>query len=119
MTDLFATMIEKIEAHPTYAPAMRTAVEQKRSLALDYHNHGNAESWCVSISAMVKDPTRLLQIGVPDLEELVHIKGIGTSAEQCLPFCRAFGRALSEHYKLEEPPTPFLNGQPVADEAEG
>ena len=113
MTDFFAVLLQKIEAHETYGPAMRQAVEGERSLCLNYHSHGDPGSWCVSICAMQRDPTRLLQIGVPDLEELVHIRGIGKSADECIPFCSAFAEVLKGHYGLSEPPRPFLNGSPV------
>ncbi|MEM7311181.1 MAG: hypothetical protein AAF682_31225 [Planctomycetota bacterium] len=116
MTDFFATLLQKIQDHATYGPAMRAAVDADRVLALNYHSHGDPGSWCVSICALQRDPTRLLQIGVPELEELVHIRGIGKSAEECIPFCSAFADVLREHYRLTEPPRPFLNGQPVSAE---
>ena len=65
--------------------------------------------------SLLRDPTKLLQIGVPDLDELIHIKGIGSSEEQCLPFCRAFGERLQERYALGSCPAPFLNGLPADD----
>ena len=73
----------------------------------------------MSISVLQKDPTRLLQIGVPELEELAHIRGIGTSAEACVPFCTGFGQALVAHYGLGTTPLPFFNGQPAETGAEG
>lgn len=117
--DFFATLLEKIQQHPTYDEALRSAIAQGRTLVLNYHSHGDPGQWCISISALQRDPEKLLQIGLPELDELVHVKGIGSSEEQCLPFCHAFAERLRDGYGLKELPMPMLNGRPVEDPAQG
>ena len=116
MSSFFDTLLEKITTHPTYGPAMKQASGGGKSLVLNWHNHGDPGMWCVSICAKVADPNKILQIGIPDLEELVHVKGIGQTAEEGAQFCEIFGAVLKQHYALDHTPEPFLNGTPMAIE---
>jgi hypothetical protein len=109
----FERLIQTIVSHPTYGPAMETAVGSLVPLVLDYHTHKGEESYCVSIRGRIENPVQLLTSGAETLNELVHIEGFGRSREDCLPLCEAFSKALCDHYQLATPPEIYLDGQPV------
>ena len=108
---MFEQMIQLIEAHAAYGPAMKKAAEEQAQLVLDYHTHGGPSGYCVSITRKSDAPFSIMRTpGSPT--ELVHIKGVGEAESQCHPLMSALGRELKEHYQLEHLPVITLNGQP-------
>ena len=104
-------MIELIEGHATYGPALQEAARGKLEIILDYHTHGRGTGYCVSIAKKKPTPLRILGQAEP-LVELVHIKGVGEDESQCDELMGALGRELVQHYRLELPPLVYLNGRP-------
>jgi len=104
-------MIQLIEGHATYGPAMKEAARGKELLILDYHTHGRGTGYCVSIAKKKHTPLRILGQAEP-LVELVHIKGVGEDESQCDELMGALGRELVQHYPLQLLPVVYLNGQP-------
>ena len=109
---MFQPLIDKILEHPSYGPAMASAVEERSTLVLNYHTHGPESGYCVSICKKTPPLLNLANEG-SDLRELVHIRGFGQSEEQCLPLSGGFGRALQQHYELPHAPEIYLNGEPL------
>lgn len=113
----FDRLIEKIEAHPTYGPAVRQAASDGWPLILDYHNHGNPSSWCVAICTRQQNLIPLL--GPPEqLQELAHVSGLGRSQEDCLPLMGALSDELREHFELGTAPAIYLQGKPLGQGGE-
>lgn len=109
---MFETLIRKIEAHPTYGPAVRQAASEQWPLVLDYHSHGDPSAWCVAICT--KQDNLIPLLGGPErLQELAHVRGLGRSEDQCLPLMAPLGRELREHYELEQNPAIYKNGAPL------
>jgi hypothetical protein len=108
---MFERMIELIEKHASYGPAMKEAARGKEPLILDYHTHGRGTGYCVSIAKKKHNPLRILGQAEP-LEELVHIKGVGQEEADCGELMGALGRELVLHYQLQLPPLVYLNGMP-------
>ncbi|KAA3611785.1 MAG: hypothetical protein DWQ01_06790 [Planctomycetota bacterium] len=108
-------IIQKIEGHARYGPALRQALESGGTLVLNYHSHGpvGPEGYCVSICERRQgdSPRQLMGLEV-GLEELVHIRGFGRSQDDCLPQCAALGDLLARHYQLDQPPEIFFQGKP-------
>ena len=108
---MFETLIEKIEAHPTYGPAIQQAATEQWSLVLDYHNHGDPSAWCVAICT--KQDNLIPLLGGPEkLQELAHIRGLGRAEFECLSLMAPLGEELRAHYTLEQNPVIYLNGAP-------
>jgi hypothetical protein len=93
---MFEQMIELIEGHASYGPAMKEAARGKEPLILDYHTHGRGTGYCVSIAKKKHNPLRIL----------------GEDEAQCDELMGAFGRELAQHYQLQAPPLIYLNGKP-------
>src|SRR5258707_6611687 len=108
---MFERMIELIERHATYGPAMKEAAEAQERLVLDYHTHGRGTGYCVSIAKVKRNPLRILGQAEPRVE-LVHIKGVGESEAQGQELMGALGKELVEHYHLQNALTVYLNGKP-------
>jgi len=104
-------MIQLIEGHASYGPAMKEAAHGRVQLILDYHTHGRGTGYCVSIARKKHTPLKILGQAEP-LVELVHIKGVGEDETQCDDLMGALGRELAQHYQLQLLPLVFLNGQP-------
>ena len=113
MPPMFENMIQLIEKHASYGPAMKEAAEGggREPLILDYHTHGRGSGYCVSIAKKKHNPLRILGQAEP-LQELVHIRGVGEDEAQCEDLMGAFGRELVQHYHLQAPPLIYLNGKP-------
>ena len=111
VSSFFDGIIEKIVQHPSYSKGVSGAVEEKRPLILNYHTHGPAHGYCVSVCVKPKGFPVLGQ--KPLLEELAHIKGIASQAEECEFLMRAFGSRLKAYYELKELPEVYLNGAPL------
>ena len=108
---MFENMIEMIEKHERYGPAMQDAAGKQLKLILNYHTHGGPQGFCVQIAHKEENP--LAFIGQSnDLQELVHIKGIGQTESQCQMLMGAFAQELKVHYKLEHEPVIYLNSKP-------
>ena len=108
---MFEKMIQLIEGHASYGPAMREAALGQEQLILDYHTHGRGTGYCVSVAKKKRTPLKILGQADP-LVELVHIKGVGEEEAQCDLLMGAFGRELAQHYRLQDPPLVYLNGKP-------
>jgi hypothetical protein len=108
---MFERMIELIETHASYGPAMKEAARGTEPLILDYHTHGRGTGYCVSIAKKKHNPLRILGQAEP-LLELVHIKGVGEDEAQCDELMGALGGELVLHYQLQQPPLVYLNGKP-------
>ena len=108
---MFEKMIQLIEGHASYGPAMKEAANGSEQLILDYHTHGRGTGYCVSIAKKKRNPLRILGQAEP-LLELVHIKGVGEDEVQCDELMGSFGRELVDHYRLQVPPLVYLNGKP-------
>ncbi len=109
---MFATLIEKIEEHASYGPAMREASKVGGTLALNFHRHQGNDRFCVSICRVELSPIKVLVSETDALQELVHIEGMAESEEDYLPLCVAFSNALCEHYNIEQPFELYFNGEP-------
>ena len=111
---MIESLIQKIEDHPKYGPAMAGAVTGKLPLVLNYHTHTAADDYCVSICSKTDDPIGL--IGTEgELGELVHIRAFGKTEAECLPLTTTLARALHEHYGLDDLPEIYLNGKPLPE----
>ena len=79
---MFETMIQLIEGHANYGPAMQDAARGQEQIILDYHTHGRGTGYCVSIAKKKRTSLKILGQAEP-LVELVHIKGVGEEEAQC------------------------------------
>jgi hypothetical protein len=111
----YERLIQRILEHPRYAPAMENAVADGAKLVLDYHSHRGDGHWCVSICEKQEGAIEVLDVGLGNLRELVHIEGFGRDAESCLPLCGDLATALERHYGLRTPPLVYRDGKPLAD----
>ena len=109
---MFEELIQKIEAHASYGPAMKEAVARQAPLVLNYHTHGPGTGYCVSICTRDSSVLPVMGQAVP-LDELVHVKGIGQSEDQCEPLMSALGQELEAHYVLGGLPVIYLDGVPT------
>jgi len=110
---MFERLIEMIESHATYGPALQRAVENRLSLVLDYHTHTGADSYCVSICMKMGEPVPFFEDAGSHLEELVHVREFGQEEKDCLRLIGQLGLELRDHYQLFEPPELYLNGKPL------
>ena len=109
---MYQELIQKIEAHPNYALALRQAVAEQAPLVLNYHTHGTGQPFCVAICQTL--PTLLPVLEQPEpLTELVHIKGVGQTEDQCLPLMERLRDELVEQYQIEASIQIYLNGRPM------
>ena len=111
---MFEGMIQLIEGHVTYGPAMKDAARDQAQLILDYHTHGGPTGYCVAITKK-RDGLLMTPADGGRQGELVHIKGVGKEESDCMPLMSAFARKLTEHYKLEHLPLIHLNGRPCTE----
>ncbi len=111
---MFESLIQMIEEHPKYGPAMAGALTGKLSLVLNYHTHSATDDYCVSICSKTGDAIELLGMG-GDLGELVHIRAFGKTEAECIPLTTSLARALHEHYGLDDLPEIYLNGKPLPE----
>lgn len=110
----FDAVIDRIEEHDSYGPALRGAVAQGRALALNYHTHGTDQPYCASVCALegqTVDLGGLLRLGA-DLSELAHIRGVGPSADECGLRMAIFASLLRARYRLQRDPEIYLDGRP-------
>lgn len=112
---MFEQLIEQITTHANYGPAMSGAVEAHAPLVLNYHTHGPDSDYCVSIASKAHDPLEFFNRDKPSLTELVHIRGFGSTEEECIPLCTTLGRELLEHYGLIRVPEIYLNNEPLPE----
>jgi hypothetical protein len=111
---MFEKLIQQIEAHDRYGPAMKEAAEKQDSLVLNYHTHGLDSGYCVSIATRQRGVLPVLGQALP-MEELVHVNGIGQTEDQRLPLMEPLCEELVAHYGLTSVPEIWLDGKPVAE----
>ena len=110
---MLLALAKQIGAHERFGPAVTSAVEGGRPLALNYHTHEAGGSYCVSVCAV--QPPTVAFFGKPELEELAHVRGFGESAEQCISRHPALTRALKLRFESGPgwmTPALYLNGEP-------
>ena len=111
---MFESLLEKIAGHPTFGPAVQQAAEDQWPFVLHYHHHGDTSSWCVAICTKMDSVIPLL--GDPEeLHELAHVKGLGSSEDQCLPLMATLGTELVERYGLAATPSIWKQGRPLRE----
>jgi hypothetical protein len=115
---MYEQLIELIEQHQNYGPAVRDAASRKARLVLNYHTHGPGTGFCVSICMQQTAVLPVFGQALP-MEELAHIRGIGKTEEQCLPLMQPLAEQLSNYYGLEVAPEIYLNGNPVEESDRG
>jgi len=107
----FERILDKLEQHPTYGPAMKTSRTRDERWVLNYHSHGEGQPFCISICTREE---KLAIFGLPaPLEELAHIRGVGQHADDCVPLATIFGKLLLERYPGAKEPLVFFQGEPL------
>ncbi len=109
--DFFDRAIDMIREHPSYAKNMAAAAEADQQLILNYHTHGPDQSYCASIS--VRDFEVVLLGLQGDLRELVHLRGVGQTEDECRVLMSAFAARLVARYEFSRVPEIWLNGAPL------
>lgn len=110
----FDRVLDLIEQHESYGPAVLRAAADRRPLALNYHTHGPEQGYCASVCALdgpTLDLGGLLRLG-GELAELAHIRGVGKSAEECGMRMAVFASLLRARYRLTQDPEIYMDGQP-------
>jgi hypothetical protein len=110
---MFERLIEMIESHATYGPAMSRAVMQGAPIVLNYHTHTGESTYCVSICTKMGFPVAFFEDMDGGLEELVHVREFGRTEQECVPLTSQLSAELQGHYKLSAAPELFLNGKPL------
>ena len=106
----FDVAIDKIRGHASYAKKLEHAAQDQRELILNFHTHGPGQGYCASIC--------VLEGAVPliglrgELEELVHLRAVARTLEECDPFMDAFAEKLVERYDLKHRPITWIDGKP-------
>lgn len=106
----FDLVCDKIAVHPSYSVMLEKAARAGAQLILNYHTHGPEQAYCASVC--VRSKTLDEQGPASQMEELAHIRGIGTRREDCGPRMAAFAARLVARYGLERRPVIFLDGVP-------
>lgn len=109
---MFEQLMQLLDRHDRYGPAVREAASRQSTFVLNYHTHGPGQDYCVSICEQVRTALPVFGQALP-LTELAHIRGIGKSEEHCWPLMTALGEELRRHYDLDADPRIYLNGQPA------
>ena len=94
-------MIEMIEQHQNYGPAMKAAAADQQQLVLNYHTHGGPSGYCVSICAKEENPLQILG-QAETLNELVHITGVSQEEGHIETLMPELAMELLGHYQLEK-----------------
>lgn len=104
-------ILDKLEEHAGYGPAMKASHARGDRWILNYHSHGAGQPFCISICWRQE---KLAVFGLPaPLEELAHIRAFGQTAEQCVPMSKTFGEHLLERYPGAREPLIFFQGEPL------
>ena len=104
-------ILDKLQEHPTYGPAVQTSRTRGDQWILNYHSHGEGQPFCISLCWRAE---KLAIFGLPaPLEELAHIRACGQTADQCLPLSKAFSERLLERYPGAKVPLIFFQGEPL------
>jgi hypothetical protein len=110
LLEFFDIAIEKIRSHASYAGKMERAAADQRELILNFHTHGPGQGYCASICVL---EGAVPLIGLPgELTELVHLRGVARTLEECDPMMDAFAEKLVERYQLNHRPVTWLDGKP-------
>ncbi len=112
---MFEKLIEMIEGHPRYAPALKNAVERDLPLVLNYHTHQGVGTWCVSICTRMGFPVPFFEDQESMLEELVHIRSFGREKGDCIRLTSTLADELARHYEMNTKPELWLEGNPLSD----
>ncbi len=96
-----------LQQHEKYTEAVRNAVEAGRTLILDYHSGHMPGKFCVAIRSAVDGAGRKA------FEELAHIKGAGTTEEECGSLMSVLAEQVRAYYKLDYKPHIYLEGKPL------
>ncbi|MEO6708436.1 MAG: hypothetical protein ABIP42_02610 [Planctomycetota bacterium] len=108
----FDVAIDKIRAHASYGRKLADAAQEQRELILNFHTHGPGQGYCTSICVLEGG---VPLIGLPgELTELVHLRAIARTLEECDPFMEAFADKLVERYALTHRPITWVDGNPRA-----
>lgn len=116
----FDRVLDLIDEHERYGPAVRRAAEDGRALALNYHTHGPEQPYCASVCALdgeTLDLGGVLRVG-GELEELAHIRGVGPNERECGVRMAVFASMLRARYRLGSDPEIYLDGRPWSPGAE-
>lgn len=105
-------LIQKIEAHDKYGPAVQAAARTNKPIILDYHTHGPGQDYCLSIKTKKGGLPVLGQ--PPQLEELAHIRGLGKTIDEGVPIMGILGEQMRSHYGMQNLPLIYVNGKPTA-----
>ncbi|MBI4243424.1 MAG: hypothetical protein HY606_04975 [Planctomycetes bacterium] len=109
---MFENIIEKIQTHPRYGPAIAENAQNKAPFVLNYHSHGPGQPYCVSIATYERKGLPI--VGQKQvLKELAHIKGVGANESQCHFLMSKLGSKLQGFCKLDKLPEIYLNGVPL------
>ena len=103
------SILDKVKKHPQYNKSIEDAVSADLAISLNYHTHPDEESYCVSILSEKIDLLTLTE-NKESFVELVHIRGIGKSEEDCIPLMSYLGKKIKEVYLLKKLPDVYLNG---------
>ena len=110
LQEFFAFAIDKIREHPSYAPKMARAAAEQRELVLNFHTHGPGQGYCASVCQLEGG---VPLIGLPgELIELVHLRGIAKTLDECDSFMDAFADQLVARYGLTHRPITWVDGKP-------
>ena len=110
LLSFFDIAIEKIRAHASYGPKLERAAKDQRELILNFHTHGPGQGYCTSI-CVLEGAVPLIGLS-GELTELVHLRAIARTLEECDPFMDAFAEKLVERYDLNQRPITWIDGKP-------
>ncbi len=109
--ELFDALIQRLQTHESYGPAMTECSTKQAQIVLNYHTHGIGHGYCVSIATLEASLIPILG-QQPRLKEVAHIRGIGQEETQCVPLMTLLGKKLQQTYHIQKTPAIYLNGHP-------
>ncbi|MFT5291380.1 MAG: putative YphP/YqiW family bacilliredoxin [Planctomycetota bacterium] len=112
---MYKTLIQKIEEHETYGPALRSASEKKTPMVLHIHAHQPDAPWCVAVLAERPMLLDLVGGGGSSGEELVHIAGFAPNQSEGKTRAGEFAAALKDHYSLDDLPRIDVEDPPAGE----
>ena len=103
------SILDKVKTHPQYNKSIQEAVSSGLEISLNYHTHPDEDTYCVSILSEKIDLLTLTE-NKQSFVELVHIRSIGKSENDCIPLMSYLGNKIKEVYRLKKLPNVYLNG---------
>jgi len=95
-------VLDRIEGDAEVAASLRAAVRDGEGLVLDFHPHsGGGPQWCAAIRVE------------SDGRDLVHLRGVVRTREDCGPMARALAGLMAARHRLREPPAIVVGGFPL------